>query len=270
MRDAGKNGFLDEDAGVVILRTAEGQAPELYCTFDAGPLGYLAIAAHGHADALAIELRVGGHPILVDPGTYTYAATSSWRDYFRSTAAHNTIELGGRPQSVSGGPFLWTRHASAKLIAAQGVRERDHRRAMAVGEQYGYRAEKFRGLHRRTVTLDREQASLEIVDELTVSRLTPMRCLFHLHPGVTCDLVGTRALLRWFDNGSESVMVMELPADLAWTLYRASEAPRLGWYSSSYDVILPTVSLAGTGTFSDVRSLRTRLFLPSVDGVNAY
>ncbi len=268
MRDGGDGGFLDNDAGIVILRTADGQKPEFYCAFDAGPLGYLSLAAHGHADALAVEVRVGGHPILADPGTYTYAATSPWRDYFRSTAAHNTIELGGQSQSVRGGPFLWTRHARARLVAVQGVRERDRRWAFAIGEQDGYRTEKFRGRHRRTVTLDRALASLEIVDEISASRQTAMRAIFHLHPSVTCNLAGTTAILTWRDGRSVSTMTMELPDELSWTLYCASEAPRLGWYSPSYDVMLPTVSLAGSGVLIGDRTLRTRLFLSPVDQIS--
>ncbi|MGB6122684.1 MAG: heparinase II/III family protein, partial [Bacteroidota bacterium] len=40
--------------------------------FDSGPLGYLSLAAHGHADALSIVLNYDGRPFLVDPGTYAY------------------------------------------------------------------------------------------------------------------------------------------------------------------------------------------------------
>jgi hypothetical protein len=39
---------------------------------DAAPLGFLSIAAHGHADALSFILHVDGSPILVDPGMFTY------------------------------------------------------------------------------------------------------------------------------------------------------------------------------------------------------
>ncbi len=39
---------------------------------DAAPLGFLSIAAHGHADALSFILHVDGSPILVDPGTFMY------------------------------------------------------------------------------------------------------------------------------------------------------------------------------------------------------
>ena len=43
-------------------------------------------------------------------------ASRAWRSYFRSTIAHNTVELGGRNQSSEGGPFMWLRHARAREI----------------------------------------------------------------------------------------------------------------------------------------------------------
>jgi uncharacterized heparinase superfamily protein len=85
--------------------------------FDHGPLGYLTIAAHGHADALSIWLHVDGRAVLTDAGTYLYHSSGPERDLFRSTAAHNTLTIEDENQSVISGPFNWSRHARAKLIA---------------------------------------------------------------------------------------------------------------------------------------------------------
>jgi hypothetical protein len=64
--------------------------------------------AHAHADALALELSVGGHPILVDPGTYVYTASRADRDYFRSGAAHNTVTVDGLSSAEpADSPFKW-------------------------------------------------------------------------------------------------------------------------------------------------------------------
>jgi len=104
------------DAGMTILRTAPGAVPEIWCRCDGGPHGYLAIAAHAHADALSIEVRCGGIDVLADPGTYCYFGEPEWRRYFRSTVAHNTLELDGVDQSQSGGPFLWLGDASSKVL----------------------------------------------------------------------------------------------------------------------------------------------------------
>jgi uncharacterized heparinase superfamily protein len=86
---------------------------EIRIIIDSGELGYLSIAAHGHADALAFTMSVAGKEILVDPGTYSYHTLPRWRNYFRGTAAHNTVVVDGKNQSVIGGNFMWVKHASA-------------------------------------------------------------------------------------------------------------------------------------------------------------
>ena len=105
------------DAGISILRTAAADSPELWCRCDGGPHGFLSIAAHAHADALSVEVRYGGVDVLADPGTYCYHGEPAWRSYFQSTIGHNTVEVGGRWQSVRGGAFLWLRHAAGRELA---------------------------------------------------------------------------------------------------------------------------------------------------------
>jgi len=82
-------------------------------SFDHGPLGYLSIAAHGHADALSLTLTLDGQPILVDPGTWLYGSGGAWRDWFRGTPAHNTLNLYGHNQSRIAGAFNWSDRATS-------------------------------------------------------------------------------------------------------------------------------------------------------------
>ncbi len=61
------------DSGLYLLQCGHrGQPDRISVTFDCGDLGLGTIAAHGHADALAVTLRAFGADILVDPGTYDY------------------------------------------------------------------------------------------------------------------------------------------------------------------------------------------------------
>ena len=85
--------------------------------FDAAEAGLAPLYAHAHADALMLLLDVGG-PRLVDPGTGAYHARPELREALRATAAHNTVELDGRSQSVPGGLFQWLR--VARVIEADG------------------------------------------------------------------------------------------------------------------------------------------------------
>ncbi|MFN8640487.1 MAG: heparinase II/III family protein [Candidatus Binatia bacterium] len=101
--------------GYTVLR-----AGALLAVLDHGPLGYAHTAAHGHADALALWLHVGGTPLLVDAGTYRYDHDGGWRDHLRGTAAHNTVTVDGLDQSDRAGPFNWgRRQARGRLLAAR-------------------------------------------------------------------------------------------------------------------------------------------------------
>ncbi|MDB5530990.1 MAG: heparinase [Devosia sp.] len=82
---------------------------------DHGPLGYLSIAAHGHADALSLKLAIDGKPVLVDPGTYRYQGGGAWRDWFRSSQAHNTMTVANSSQSLAAGAFNWSHKARTRL-----------------------------------------------------------------------------------------------------------------------------------------------------------
>lgn len=244
-------------SGLVILRARTHTPAEIWCAFDAGPLGYLAIAAHGHADALALELRYGGAPILVDPGTFAYAGP--WRDWFRSTAAHNTIELGGVSQSESGGPFLWTRHARARLLEVEGLGD-DAPRARAVGEHDGYALFGFRRTrHRRSLFMDRQNSTLTVFDELRAGRRTSLCMFWHLHPDIICRFAGNAAELIH----GRTVLRLALPGALAWRAKRGSDAVGPGWYSPSFDMKRPTTVLIGEGWFSGKLALSTVLLFPA-------
>ena len=94
---------LFADAGMALLRDTDGRPDELWCRADHGPHGYLSIAAHAHADALAIEVRVGGVDVLADPGTYCYGADPAWRAYrrLRPPAVHRrSVRLDRRARQL--------------------------------------------------------------------------------------------------------------------------------------------------------------------------
>ncbi|MFE1601533.1 heparinase II/III family protein [Methylobacterium sp. ID0610] len=104
----------------VVRERRAGRA--LALVLDHGPLGYLSIAAHGHADALAVTLTLDDVPVFVDPGTYLYHAGGKWRSLFRGTLAHNTLALDETDQSIISGPFNWSHKAHARLDeAAKGA-----------------------------------------------------------------------------------------------------------------------------------------------------
>lgn len=77
---------------------------------DVGSIGPDYLPGHAHADTLSFELSVFGQRLIVNGGTSTYAS-SSLRNYERSTAAHSTVEVGGQNSSEVWGQFRVAKRA---------------------------------------------------------------------------------------------------------------------------------------------------------------
>ena len=235
------------DAGMTILRGPE----EIWCRCDGGPHGFLSIAAHAHADALSVEVRHDGVDVLADPGTYCYHGQPEWRQYFRSTLGHNTLELDGGDQSVSGGPFLWTRHAKSRVLVADPSGEQAARWS---AEHDGYQG----SVHRRQVELAAESQELKVVDEVRGPG-GAVRLAFHLGPAITADLVDNRAELTWTRDGEDRRAVLDLPGQLSWQTHRGETDPPLGWYSAGFGRKEPATTLVGTGITDGTEDFTTVL-----------
>ena len=246
------------DAGLTILRTAPGDAPEIWCRCDGGPHGFLSIAAHAHADALSVEVRHGGVEILADPGTYCYHGDPPWRAYFRSTIAHNTVELAGRSQSGDGGPFLWLRHANGRELEV-----RDSGDVLSwTAEHDGYLSLDPPARHRRRLRLDQTARTLEIADEIEGGG-HDIRLAFHLGPEVEAELApngsgGGAAILQW-PGSTPGAARLELPPSLRWSMHRGETDPILGWYAEGLGRRIPSYTLLGYGPSHPPATLITRL-----------
>lgn len=236
------------DAGITLLRTPAAEQPEIWCRADAGPHGFLAIAAHAHADALSVEVRYGGVNVLADPGTYCYHDELEWRAYFRSTFGHNTVELAGADQSQTGGPFLWVGQAESRLrhleVDAGGE-------VLVWGAEHdGYERLEPPARHRRTVRLDRASHHVEIQDTILVAGPIACRMAYHLGPEVRVALSACVANLDWSSNGRNGSALLELPYGLTWAVHQGETDPIVGWYSPGFSRKEPSVTLVGTSTLS--------------------
>ncbi|MFJ8111978.1 alginate lyase family protein [Streptomyces sp. NPDC096132] len=239
------------DAGMTILR-GPAENTEIWCRCDGGPHGFLSIAAHAHADALSVEVRHDGVDVLADPGTFCYHGQPEWRQYFRSTLGHNTLQLDGGDQSVSGGPFLWTRHARTRVLVADTSATGGTARWCA--EHDGYEP----SAHRRQVELTAASRELRIVDEVRGPRRA-VRLAFHLGPAITADLVGNRARLTWTRGGEDRSAALDLPEELNWCAHRGESDPPLGWYSPGFGRKEPATVLIGTGFTAGTQGFTTVL-----------
>ncbi len=247
------------DAGMTILRSRPDEGPEIWCRLDAGPHGFLSIAAHAHADALALEVRHNGTEILADPGTYCYNSEPAFRSYFRSTLGHNTVEVGHQDQSTSGGPTLWARHAQSRVTGLQV--DEDGEAMVWSAEHDGYKVLDPPVTHRRTVKLFRGRRLLEIVDTVETVGHHPVRVAFHLGPDVSAEMGSNATVERRWSAGQvgSATATLHLPQGPTWSLWRGSTDPVLGWYSCRFGKKQPSVSLVGECTCSGRLDLQTLL-----------
>ncbi len=116
------------DAGYYFLRGTIGET-EVKVIFDAGRPGPEFAAGHAHCDMLSFEAFVGGHPWLVNTGTFAYQ--DARRLAFKRTAAHNAPQRAGVEQSECWAPFRMARMAQVQEVC-HGPRfveaaMRDHR-----------------------------------------------------------------------------------------------------------------------------------------------
>lgn len=236
-------GLSFPEGGYELFESDVGTPQEIKGLVDVGALGYLGIAAHGHADALQLCLSVGGRPLLVDPGTYSYWSDKPWRDYFRGTAAHNTVRVAGQDQSVSGGRFMWTRKAA---IVGLGVnRSADGSAEIAAGHD-GYQRLGSRFMHRRTVRFDAASATVLVCDELDGQAPEQLELHWHFHPHWQVSLDQGVVHLRG-SNCSVELVLDTAGVQGSLELLEGEESPPLGWYSARYNHRQPTKVLRWRG-----------------------
>lgn len=224
-----------EQSGLSIWQGRSGdRAVEL--VFDHGALGYLSIAAHGHADALSLTLAIDGKPVLVDPGTWAYGSGGIWRNWFRSTMAHNTLNIAGESQSIMSGAFNWSHKADAALV------EYVPGETWSLTAEHGGYEQRFGARHQRTIRLD--QGNIIVTDRL-LGTARPAEIAFQLAPHLAAHIDGT--LVRVMD-GEVPVLHLQFPeGDIS--VSSGGEKPGDGgWVSPRFGVKMPAPRLCWNGS----------------------
>jgi uncharacterized heparinase superfamily protein len=243
------------ESGYYLLQSGvRGRPDAISVAFDCAELGFKSIAAHGHADALSFTLRAFGRDVLVDPGTYDYFRHPAWRDYFRSTRAHNTLVVDGEDQSVMRGPFLWGARARARCLEWSPTPGG----GVAVGEHDGYRRLADPVSHRRTLALDGASRRLTIHDRLEAAGHHRAALYFHFAEGCRVSPLGAHAFE--VDTGAGTA-TLTLDARLHATVLRGSEDPIGGWVSRRYHQRSPSVTLVGEAEWTAEETFACRIDL---------
>lgn len=223
------------EGGYFLLGSHFGTSDEVRLVADCAPLGYLSIAAHGHADALAFTLSVGGEELLIDPGTYAYHTQKKWRDHFRSTAAHNTVCIDGLDQSEIGGNFMWLKKANAYMIA----HETNSEVQIFEGEHDGYGRLTDPVRHRRRIEFNLNKKHIVVKDILQCTNVHEIT--LHWQFGESCDVTAVDKKLHV--RGKRAGLHMSCSHGSP-ELLRGSDSPPAGWISRRFDEKAPAFSSA--------------------------
>ena len=224
------------DCGYSVVRE-KISGRDCIVVFDHGPLGYLSIAAHGHADALAVLLDIDGKPVLTDPGTYLYHSGGAWRDWFRGTRAHNTLSIDGANQSTISGPFAWMQKAACQLHAVADPP------GWSVRASHDGYVGPFQAEHHRTVTST--PGGLTIHDRLEgPGAVREVEASFQLSPQCDVRLEGALALVS---REGRPILEMQFLQDGALSAQRGGEIGEGGWVSERFGSKVPAWRLSWRG-----------------------
>ena len=238
--------------GYYVLADGQGPCDRMIAVFDAGPLGFPPLYAHGHADALSFWLSYGGQEFLVDPGTFCYYGQELWRDYFRSTAAHNTMRIDGQDQSVPCGPFQWSHVARCEVLHIQETDEWIEVEAF----HDGYRRLRDPVIHRRCMRLFKRSKKLLITDRLIYADRHDVEIYFHFHENCRVRQTSFSSFTAEIHNMR---LRISLDAQLTPEVVRGSERPILGWVSRNYGIKTPSPTIIGRA-----RRARSKRFVTEI------
>lgn len=207
------------------------RGPAAHLIVDCGDVGLRGRGGHGHSDILSFELYLNGMNVVTDCGAYLYSASREWRNRFRSTAYHNTVEVDGQEVNRLVHPDdLWRLHpdAAPTEVTWRSGADADYFR----GGHRGYARLPSPLVHVREIVFHKAAPRVAIRDSFEragegsgIHRLT---WRFHLDPAVRAALAPAGVRI---DGGDRTVWLLPvlLPPGAALRLEE-------GWVSPSYGV----------------------------------
>lgn len=202
----GYYGFTDQGADIFI---------------DCGTVGASYQPGHGHADALSYELTIKGHPIVVDSGVHGYD-DDPYREYVRSTPAHNTVTIDGKDQSEMWATFRVARRARI-LGAAQSWEEGTYRFEGAYQPYHDTDCS-----HQRRIAF--QPGSFSVIDTVTGAKGKRIDSFIHLHPDLSVTPRDTHFSIT---GPAGSFRLTTFGSDIS-AILRASVEPVQGFYCPEF------------------------------------
>lgn len=218
--------------GAYILR-----AERAHVFVDCGDVGFGGRGGHGHNDALSFEAVLGGIKVVEEGGCFVYTASFAERNYFRSTAAHNTPCVDDEEINRYVDPdLLWYLRDDAHPIDAGIRHETEH--VIFEGAHSGYARLPSPVVPRRRIVLRRDGMQMSIRDSFEGQGMHDVRIPLQLARGWEIEnMMGARAAcvhgcgarmdIEW--HGSPQWQAGVSPGRIAPSYGIVIAAPRLEW-----------------------------------------
>lgn len=213
------------DGGFYVLRNAS-----THLCVDCGDVGMRGRGGHGHNDSLSFDLFMCGHRVLADCGAFVYTASREWRNRFRSTAFHNTIQVDDQEINRLVEPnALWQLHNDAVPTDVRWRFSADGQ--FWQGSHTGYRRLPEPCAPVRAIWLDAARPLVAVADRVEGAGRHRATWRWHLDPDCSAAIDGGDCRI---DVGSQQLWM--LPAGTVPGELRLED----GWASSGYGVKRPT------------------------------
>ncbi len=192
---------------------------------------------HAHAGALSFDYDLDGVPVVVDSGTCGYDG-DPWREYVRSTRAHNTVSIDGEDQSEMWGTFRVARRAQVGPVVwtpeSEGLSFEGRCRGVTVGGR----------VHHRRLQLT--PGRLHVSDRIEGGQ-GRLESFIHLHPD--CQVAQEEG--HWFITTSLGRLSFDADGFRGVEVVHGVRDPMQGWYCPAFGTAVPASTLVLTEPAAD-------------------
>ncbi|NQU54008.1 MAG: alginate lyase family protein [Bacteroidetes bacterium] len=232
-------------AGHLISRSGY-DADAHWSFFDIGPWG----SGHQHSDKLHLSISAYGKDLLVDAGRFAYTGevARKFRQYARSSRAHNLVLLDGKVQNPG------SKLAEKPLLAEQ----------YKITDTFDYASGTFNdfndiegvGENLRTLFYVRGEFWI-VVDKIKTDRPRKVETLWHWHPG--CLVQKENRIVKTKNERGNLAIIPVSKQKFDIKFIEGQEGPvAQGWYSPEYNKYEPNVASIYS---TDIESEETLVWL---------